>query len=465
MENHSYDVTVIGAGPGGYIAAIRAAQRGKRVAIVERDRLGGVCLNWGCIPTKALLKMAERRDFLREASDWGFEIGDVHVDWDKVIERSRGAADRLAGGVRFLMKKNKIDVHTGSGRFLSANRIAVDKSDGSTIELSTTHTIIATGARASTLAGVELDGERVISSKEAMVLPELPKSMIVIGAGAIGLEFAYFYSVFGCQVSLVEYFPRILPSGDEEVCQALTRSFEKRGIEILAGSKVLSIERDGDGVRVSVDRDGQIVELDADVALVAVGVKANTEGLGLERLGVELERGVISVNEHVETRASGVYAIGDVNGPPALAHVASAEGLHVVSHLCGDDPEPFDRTNIPSCIYCYPQIASVGLTEGEAREKGHDVKIGRFPFTANGKAVAIGETEGFVKIVAEASTGEILGAHIIGPDATEMIGELTLGKAAELTVHDIHGTIHSHPTLSESIMEAAADWAGEATQM
>ncbi len=464
METHSCDLTVIGAGPGGYVAAIRAAQRGKKVAIVERDRLGGVCLNWGCIPTKALLKTAERRDFLRHAADWGFEVGEVTVDWEKVVDRSRGAADRLTGGVRFLMKKNGITVHKGAGRFLSANRIAVDKPDGSTIELSTTHTIIATGARPSTVPGVELDEERIISSKEAMVLPEVPGSMIIVGAGAIGLEFAYLYSVFGCQVSLVEYFPHILPGGDEEICRALTRSFEKRGIEILAGRKVVSAARDGDGVRVHIERDGQTVELDADVALVAVGVKANTEGLGLDRIGVDVREGVIAIDEHLETRVSGVYAIGDVNGPPALAHVASAEGLHAVSHLCGDDPEPFDRTTIPSCIYCSPQVASVGLTEDEARRIGRDVKVGRFPFTANGKAVAVGDTEGFVKIIAEASSGEILGAHIIGSDATELIGEVTLGKKAELTVHDIHETVHPHPTLSESILEATADWAEESIQ-
>ncbi len=465
MQTHSYDVTVIGAGPGGYVAAIRAAQLGKKVAIVERDRLGGVCLNWGCIPTKALLKIAERYEFLREADEWGFQVGEFTVDWDKVIERSRSAADKLSGGVRFLLKKNKIDVLVGTAKFLSANRLDVETQDGTHTEITTTHTIIATGARPAILPGVEADGERIITSKEAMVLREKPESLTVIGAGAIGLEFAYFYTSFACRVHLVEYFPNILPSGDEDVCRALARSFEKRGVEITTGAKVESVVRRGDSTLTTIDVDGEKREIEADAALVAIGVRANIDGLGLERIGVRTDRGAITVDGHCETSVKGVYAIGDVNGPPALAHVASAEGLQAIHHLAGKDPEPIDRSCIPACIYCQPQVASVGMTEKEAREDGREVKIGRFPFTANGKAVAIGETEGFVKLIADEASGEILGAHIIGPEATEMIAELTVGKQAELTLHDIHGTIHAHPTLSESVLEAAADWCGEAVQI
>jgi len=455
MDLHSYDVTVIGSGPGGYVAAIRAAQLGKRVAIVERDRLGGVCLNWGCIPTKALLKAAEHLEFLRRADHWGFGIGAPHVDWSRVVARSREAADKLANGVRFLMKKNRVTVFSGTGSLRSANRVEVRDAAGMVLEIQTTHVVLATGARPATLPGVEIDGGRIISSKEAMVLPELPSSILVIGAGAIGLEFAYLYSVFGCRVHLVEYLPSILPGGDEDVSTALARSFTKRGIEVLAGTRVVAARAEGDRMTATVEANGARREITADVALVAVGVRANIDGLGLERLGVRTEKGVVVVDGHCETSVSGIYAIGDVNGPPALAHVASA-----VEHLVGLDPSPLDRSSIPSCIYCHPQIASVGLTESDARRAGHAVQVGKFPFTANGKAVAVLETEGFVKLVADGSSGEILGAHIFGADATELIGELTLAKASELTVGDILGTIHAHPTMSESILEAAAAWAG-----
>ena len=463
MESSSFDLTVIGAGPGGYVAAIRAAQSGKSVAIVERELLGGVCLNWGCIPTKALLKIAENYEFLKESADWGFDIGEVKFRWDRIVERSRMAADRLSRGVDFLMNKHNVQVFYGTGRFLSANRIAVDSAEGGVTELQTTHTIIATGARPSTLPGVELDGERIFASKEAMVLPEVPRSMTIIGAGAVGLEFAYFYAVFGCEVTLVEYLPRILPGGDPEVSQALERAFKKQGMKIYTSSRVQRVGIENRKVRTTVEQDGSCRELESDAALVAVGVSGNIEGLGLEDIGVETQRGFIPVDGYCQTNVPAIYAIGDVCGPPALAHAASAEGLQAVRHMYGKDPEPIDYKNIPSCVYCLPQVASVGMTEPEAKEAGFEVQIGRFPFTANGKAVAVGDTTGFVKIIADKKYGEILGAHILGPEATELIGELTLAKTAELSASDVHHAIHAHPTLSESIMEAAADWSGEST--
>ncbi|MBN1442078.1 MAG: dihydrolipoyl dehydrogenase [Planctomycetes bacterium] len=463
MRRESFDVTVLGSGPGGYIAAIRASQLGRRVAIVESRHLGGVCLNWGCIPTKALLKIAEQYEFLQESSAWGFEIPRSEVNWDRVVQKSRAAADRLSKGVEFLMRKNKIEVLRGRGRFLSANRILVEGPEQDGVEVQTTHSIIATGGRPSTLPGIEPDGRSIITSKEAMVLPRIPKTMTVIGAGAIGLEFAYFYSVFGSEVTIVEYLPRILPGGDPEICEALARALRKRKIKIHTSSKVVGVQRQGEKVVTRVESGGATSELESELALVAIGVRGNVEDIGLEEIGVRTEKGFIPVDGHCQTNVLGVYAIGDVIGPPALAHAASAEGILAVQHLAGKDPEPIDYHNIPACIYCHPQVASVGLSEPEAIEAGYDVQVGRFPFSANGKAVAVGETTGLVKIIGERDSGEILGAHIIGPEATELIGELALARSAELTVHDIHHAIHSHPTLSESIMEAAADWAGEAT--
>ena len=465
MQSSSYDVTVLGAGPGGYVAAIRAAQLGQRVAIIEREALGGVCLNWGCIPTKALLKLAEKYEFLRGAGDQGFDIGPVSVRWDAIIGKSRQAAERLSKGVAFLMKKNRIDVLRGTGRFASAHRLLVTDAAGEISEVQTTHAIIATGARPVILPGIDRDSPRVLTSREAMVLPTLPKSMTIIGGGAIGLEFAWFFATFGTYVTLVEYFPRILPSGDAEISTALAKSFRRRGIEIVTGARVTGVADRGAGVATSVERDGKTETLEADFALVAVGVRPNVEDIGLEQIGVRLEKSAIRVDEHCQTSVRGVWAIGDVNGPPALAHVASAEAVHAVEHLAGRRPHPLNRDAIPACIYCQPQVAQVGLTEEEAIDAGHDVRVGRFPNAANGKAVAIGETEGFVKIVADSATGELLGAHLIGSDATELIGELTLGKTAELRVQDIHSTVHAHPTLSESVLEAAADWAGEAIQI
>lgn len=456
-----FDLTVIGSGPGGYVAAIRASQLGMKTAIVERDRLGGVCLNWGCIPTKALLKIAEEYEVLKDAGRRGFKTGEVSVDWTRVIARSREAAEKLSKGVAGLMKKNKITVIPGEGRFVTPNRIVVTGADGKAAEISSTRTIIATGARASTIPGITFDGKRVISYKEAMVLPELPKSMTIIGAGAIGLEFAYFYSVFGTSVTIVEYLDRLFPLGDEEVCTHLTRSFQKRGIKIHTSSQVKGVAVTKDGTRTTFEKAGKEEAADAEVTLVAVGVKANIEDLGLEDIGVATERGVIHVDDFMRTSIGSVYAIGDVCGPPALAHVASAEGVLAAEHMAGRDPQPLDYSSIPACVYCHPQIGTVGLTETEAREKGHNVKIGKFPFMANGKSVAVGDGDGFVKIVGDARYGEILGAHVIGSEATELVSELALAKATEMTVHDIHHTVHAHPTLAESVMEAAADWEGQ----
>jgi dihydrolipoamide dehydrogenase len=457
----SFDLTVIGSGPGGYVAAIRASQLGMKTAIVERDRLGGICLNWGCIPTKALLKIAEEYEVLKDAGRWGFKTGDVSVDWTRVIARSREAAEKLSKGVAGLMKKNKISVISGEAKFLTPNRIAVEGADKKTTEISTTRTILATGARASALPGVTFDGKRVISYKEAMILPQLPRSMTVIGAGAIGLEFAYFFSVFGTAVTIVEYLDRLFPPGDEDICTHLTRSFQKRGIKIHTSSKVKGVSASKDGTRTTFEKAGKEESADAEVTLVAVGVKANVENLGLEQIGVALERGSVKVDDYMRTSVGSVYAIGDVCGPPALAHVASAEGVLAVEHMAGREPHPLDYSSIPACVYCHPQIGTVGLTEKEAREKGHDVKVGKFPFIANGKSVAVGDGDGFVKIIGDAKYGEILGAHIIGSEATELISELALAKATEMTVHDVHHAVHAHPTLAESVMEAAADWEGQ----
>lgn len=458
----SYDLVVIGSGPGGYVAAIRASQLGLKTAIVEREELGGVCLNWGCIPTKALLRIAERRDFLREADRVGLKVGEPAVDWSRVIARSREAASKLSRGVDFLMKKNKIAVFRGHGRFVTPSRIEVKGADGKAKELSATRAIVATGGRPSTIPGVEIDGKKIISSREAMVLPEVPKSMAIVGAGAIGLEFAYLYSAFGSRVTLIEYLDKILPTGDDEICAQLAKSFKKRGVEIHTSSRVKSATRAGSGVRVAFEKGGAETSVEADVALMAVGIRGNVEDLGLEEIGVVAERSFVRTDDDLRTGVTGVYAIGDVCGQPALAHVASAEGIHAVEHMLERNPQPLDYGAMPACVYCQPQVASVGMTEREAKEKGIEVKVGRFPFAANGKAVAVGETEGFVKIIAEAKHGEILGAHLIGSEATELVAELGLARSSEITVHDLHHAVHSHPTLSEALMEAAADWDGRA---
>ena len=467
MADKNFDVVVIGSGPGGYIAAIRASQLGKKAAIIEADRLGGICLNWGCIPTKALLKNAEYRNFLSHADDWGFSLGDVGVDFSKVIGRSRDVADQNSAGVNFLMKKNKVEVFMGWGVLTSPNTIEIrDKQGKATETIQAGAVIVATGASPRILPGIEVDYKKVITSKEAMTLESIPETMIVMGAGAIGAEFAYFYNAFGTKVTMIEYQPNILPVEDEDASKEVGRAFKKQGLNLMTGTKVLSAKAKGNGVEVVVeDKKGEQKTLTADIALNAVGVMGNIEGFGLDTLGVEIERGHIKVDKFMQTNVPGVYAIGDVIGAPWLAHVASMEGVVAAEHIAGHPTHGMEYDNIPGCTYCQPQVASVGMTEKQAREAGYEIKIGKFPFKASGKARAIGHTDGFVKLIIDAKYGEILGGHIVGSEATEMIAEIGLGRAAEATGMTVHHTVHAHPTLSEAVMEAAADAYGEALNM
>lgn len=462
MADKSFDIVVLGGGPGGYTAAIRAAQLGFTTGIIEADRLGGVCLNWGCIPTKALLKNAEILHQFKKASEWGISYENLKFDFGKIIQRSRSISDRISKGVEFLMRKNKIDYMPGYGTFCGTNSIEVKPKEGSTFKVSAKHIIVATGARARSLPGVTIDRKRIITSTEAMTLPEQPKTMVVIGAGAIGVEFAYFYNALGTKVTLVEMMPGILPIEDRELTKELEKSFRKQGIEILTETKVESATASSNGVTVVVSGPEGKKEFKADVALMAIGVQGNVEGFGLEKVGVAVERNHIKVDKDYRTNVPGIYAIGDVIGPPWLAHVASAEGIHCVEAIKGLNPEPIDYSMIPGCTYCQPQVASVGLTEEKARAEGYELKIGKFPFRPLGKAMAIGETEGMVKLIFDAKYGELLGAHILGSEATEMIAELVLAKKLEATGKSIFHTVHAHPTLSEAVMEAAAAAYGEA---
>jgi dihydrolipoamide dehydrogenase len=462
MADQSFDVVVVGGGPGGYTAAIRAAQLGQKTAIVERDRLGGICLNWGCIPTKALLRNAEIIHTLNNAEEWGISVQGMSVDFPRIIKRSRGIADRISKGVEFLMKKNKITYLPGSATLRSNGRIeiATEGKPGATI--SGRHVIVATGARARSIPGVTIDRKRVITSTEAMTLNSLPGSMVIIGAGAIGMEFAYFYSTLGTKVTVVEMMPRILPVEDAELTKDLEKSFRKRGVEILTGTKVESVRSAEKGVTLAISSAEGKKELNGDLALMAVGVQGNVEGFGLEELKVQVEKGHIKVDADYRTNIPGIYAIGDVIGAPWLAHVASAEGVHCVEAIAGLKPQPIDYLSIPGCTYCQPQIASVGLTEEQARAQGYELKIGKFPFRPLGKAMAMGETEGMVKLIFDARYGELLGAHIMGAEATEMIAELVVAKKLEATGKSIFHAIHAHPTMSEAVMEAAAAAYGEA---
>ncbi len=458
----SFDVTILGGGPGGYTTAIRAAQLGYKTAIIEREKLGGVCLNWGCIPTKALLKSAEIVRMARQASEFGLTFSEPAVDFPKVIKRSRDVSGKVVKGVEYLMRKNKIEVFSGTGILQDKNTLLVTRGDGSTETITTKRTIIATGARPRPLPGTPFDGKKIISSTEAMLLQKPPQSMAIVGAGAIGVEFAYFYNSFGTKVTLIEMLPGILPIEDREVTKLLASSFQKAGIDIMTEAKVEKVTV-GEKVTLEVSTREGTREVTADVALVAIGVQANTEKIGLEAAGVALERGWIKVERpSYATSVEGIYAIGDVNGPPWLAHVASAEGVACVEHFAGNNPAPLNYDAIPGCTYCHPQVASVGLTEEKAREQGLEVKIGRFPFRPLGKAMAVGESEGIVKLIFDAKYGELLGAHILGPDATELIAELVLAKSMEATAHHIVKTVHAHPTLSEAVMEAAGVACGEA---
>ncbi|MGA9118467.1 MAG: dihydrolipoyl dehydrogenase [Bacteroidota bacterium] len=462
MAESSFDLIVVGGGPGGYTAAIRAAQLGMRVALVERERLGGICLNWGCIPTKALLKNAELVAALKAGKEWGIEIEGMKIDFARVIQRSRSVADRLSKGVEFLMKKNKIEVRSGYGRLLGDGRVEVKAKDLPDEILRAKHVILATGARPRSLPGVALDRQRIITSTEAMTLRAIPQSMIVIGAGAIGIEFAYFYQTLGTKVTVVEMLPGILPVEDREITKELERIFRKRGMEILTGTSVQKVKAGKDGVTVNVQSEDGAKELLAEIALVAIGVQGNVENLGLEELGVAVEKDRIKVDTDYRTNIQGLYAIGDVIGPPWLAHVASAEGIHCVEAIAGKSPDPLDYSSIPGCTYCQPQVASIGLTEQKALELGKEIKVGKFPFRALGKAIAIGETDGMVKLIFDRQYGELLGAHILGPEATETIMELLIAKRHEATASSILHSVHAHPTLSEAVMEAAAAAEGEA---
>ncbi|MFH0992543.1 MAG: dihydrolipoyl dehydrogenase [bacterium] len=461
MAEKQFDVTIIGSGPGGYVAAIRAAQLGMKVGLVERDKLGGICLNWGCIPSKALLKSAELYNQFKRAEEFGFSYKDLTFDFSKIIKRSRSVAERISKGVEYLMKKNKIEVIAGTAKLTSKNFIEVTQNGAVTEIIKTKFTILATGGRPRTIPGVAIDRKKIITSTEAMTLPEQPKSMLVIGGGAIGVEFAYFYNSFGTKVTIVEMLPSLLPKEDKEITRLLETSLKKQGIEILTNTKVEGVTV-GDQVTVKVTSQEGPKELTGDVALMAVGVMGNVENLGLESLGVKVERGSVVVDKFGKTSIETIYAIGDVSGAPWLAHAASNQGIVAVEHLANKTSHGFDRSNIPGCTYCQPQVASVGMTEEEAIAAGYKVKVGRFPFRPLGKAMAIGESEGLVKLVFDEKYGELLGAHILGAEATEMIAELGLARTLETTYEEIHRTMHAHPTLSEAIMEAAGDAFGKA---
>jgi dihydrolipoamide dehydrogenase len=457
MAARRFDVAIVGTGPGGYVAAIRCAQLGLTVAAVEDDRPGGVCLNWGCIPTKALLRNAEVVHLFEKAADFGIRIDGFEADYAQAVKRSRSVADRMAKGVEFLFRKNTITLIPGRGRLLGPNAVEV-KGAGGTETLEARAVILATGSEPRSLPGIAIDEKTVISSTGAVRTERAPRSLVVIGAGAVGVEFADVYRSYGVDVTILEALPRVVPIEDEEVSAQLARSFSRRGITLKTGVKVGAVRPGGPGVVVETDAGA----FEAEQVLMAVGRAAKTAGVGLETVGVQVERGFVKVSPRMETSVKGVYAIGDVAGPPLLAHKAMAEGVVAAEGIAGQDPRPVDYTNVPSCTYCRPQIASLGLTEARAREAGREVSVGKFPFTASGKAVALGETEGFVKVLADKKTGEILGAHVIGPEATEMIHEFAVGRTLEATLDEIIHTIHAHPTLSEAALEATLAALGHA---
>ena len=446
-----YDIIVLGSGPGGYVTAIRASQLGFKTAVVEKENLGGVCLNWGCIPTKALLKSAQVFEYLKHAEDYGLSVKDADKDFDAVVKRSRNVADGMSKGVQFLLKKNKVDVINGYGKVKPGKKIDVDGT-----EYSADHIIIATGARSRELPSLPQDGKKVIGYREALTLKEQPKKMIIVGSGAIGVEFAYFYNSMGTEVTIVEYMPRIVPVEDEEVSKQLERSFKKNGIKIKTASEVTSVDTSGDGVKATVKTKKGEEILEADMVLSAVGIKTNIENIGLEDVGIVTDRDKILVNDYYQTNIPGYYAIGDITPGQALAHVASAEGILCVEKIAGQHVEALDYGNIPGCTYCTPEIASVGLTEAQAKEQGYDIKVGKFPFSASGKASAGGNKDGFVKVIFDAKYGEWLGCHMIGAGVTDMIAEAVLGRKLETTGHEVLKAVHPHPTMSEAVMEAVA---------
>jgi dihydrolipoamide dehydrogenase len=457
----SYDVIVLGSGPGGYVAAIRASQLGLKAAIVERESLGGICLNWGCIPTKALLKSAQVFEYVQHAKDYGITVASGTPDMKSIVARSRDVAKGMSNGVQFLMKKNKIDVVMGNGLLQPGRKVEVTAADGKKQVLEAKHIIIATGARSRALPNLPQDGHKIIGYREAMVLPEQPKRLVVVGSGAIGSEFAYFYNAIGTKVTLVEFLPNIVPVEDEEVSKQLERSFKKQGMEVLTSSEVTHVDTKGPGCTVAVRTPSGEKKIECDVVLSAVGIVANIEGIGLEAVGIVTDKGKIKTDAFYATNMPGYYAIGDVTPGQALAHVASAEGIICVEKIAGKDPHVLNYENIPGCTYCSPEVASVGLTEKQCKEKGLAVKVGKFPFSASGKASASGQKDGFVKLIFDAQYGELLGAHMIGSNVTEMIAECVSIRALETTGHEIIKTVHPHPTMSEAIMEAAAAAYGE----
>ena len=461
----AYDVIVLGSGPGGYPAAIRASQLGKKVAIIEKESLGGVCLNWGCIPTKALLKSAQVYEYAKHAADYGITVQNPTHNFEGVIKRSRGVADKMSKGVQFLMKKNKIDVIMGYGKLIAPGKLEVTATDGTKKTEEAKNIIIATGGRARQLPSMPIDDVKVLGYRAAMVLPVQPKSMIICGSGAIGSEFAYFYNSMGTKVTIVEFLPRIVPVEDEDISKELEKQYKKQGIDIMTNSEVLSVDTSGAGVKAKVKTPTGEITLEADVLLSAVGVVANIEDIGLEALGIKTEKGRIIVDAFGQSSVAGIYAIGDCTPGQALAHVAAKEGINAAEHLCGHHPDPIDYNNIPGCTYCTPEIASVGYTEKAAKDAGYEIKVGKFPFMASGKASAAGATEGFVKVIYDAKYGEFLGCHMIGMNVTEMIAEAVVARKLETTAHEILNAIHPHPTMSEGLKEATAMAYGEAVDV
>ena len=458
----NYDIIVIGSGPGGYVTAIRASQLGLKTAIVERESLGGICLNWGCIPTKALLKSANVFEYLSHASDYGITVKDASADFEAIIKRSRDVANGMSNGIQFLMKKNKIDVLKGNGVIKAGKVVSVTDEAGTTTDYTASKgLIIATGARSRVLPNLPQDGEKIIGYRQAMTLPKQPKKLVVVGSGAIGIEFAYFYNALGTEVTVVEYLPNIVPVEDEDVSKQLEKSFKKAGVNIMTNASVESVDTSGKGCVVTVKTAKGEEKIECDVVLSAVGIQANIENIGLEEVGIVVDKGRILVNEYYQTNIPGYYAIGDVVPGPALAHVASAEGIICVEKIAGHHPEPLNYGNIPGCTYCSPEIASVGMTEKAAKEAGYEIKVGKFPFSASGKASASGAKDGFVKLIFDAKYGELLGAHMIGANVTEMIAEIVAIRKLETTGEELIKTVHPHPTMSEAIMEAAAAAYGE----
>ncbi|MBT4217789.1 MAG: dihydrolipoyl dehydrogenase [Flavobacteriales bacterium] len=460
----NYDVIILGSGPAGYVTAIRASQLGLKTAVVEKESLGGICLNWGCIPTKALLKSAQVFEYINHAEDYGITVKDANADFTNIIKRSRDVADGMSKGIDYLLKKNKVDVINGYGKVKKGNKVSVT-ADGTSTDYSAKHIIIATGARSRELPNLQQDGKKVIGYREALILPTAPKKMVIVGSGAIGVEFAYFYNSMGTDVTIVEFMPNIVPVEDIDISKQLQRSFKKSGIKVMTNSSVEKVDTDGTGCKVLIKTKKGEETIECDVVLSAVGIAANIENIGLEEVGIKTEKGKIIVDDYYNTNISGYYAIGDVLPTQALAHVASAEGITCIEKIAGKSPEPIDYGNIPGCTYCSPEIASVGLTEDAAKEAGHEIKVGKFPFTASGKASAAGHKDGFVKVIFDAKYGEWLGCHMIGYNVTEMIAEAVVARKLETTGHEVLKAIHPHPTMSEAVMEAVADAYDEVIHM